>query len=64
MKSAAEVAELFRDGFANLKHLDPEDVDLIVLGITGSLRQLRPEQFGCMSKLPPPGPIFDPRKAE
>jgi len=64
VKSAAEVAEQFRASFADLSHLDPDDVDLIVLGISGHLRQLRPEQFGCMSKLPPPGPIFDPRKAE
>ena len=59
---AAEVAELFRAAFVGLASLDPSEVDDIVLAVVGHLRQLRPEQFGCLSKLPAPGePIRDPR---
>lgn len=59
---AAAVAEMFRAGFAALERVDPHEVDEIVLAVVGHLRQLRPEQFGCLSKLPPPSePIRDPR---
>ncbi|MCX5743921.1 MAG: hypothetical protein NT062_15635 [Proteobacteria bacterium] len=62
MKTPAELAEQFRAGFAAMERMDPDDVDRLVGAITGHLRQLRSEQFGCMSKLPPPGaPIRDPR---
>ena len=59
---AAAVAEVFRSGFSSLEKCDPADVDTIVLAVIGHLRQLRPEQFGCLSRLPPPGEtIRDPR---
>lgn len=59
---ALAVTEVFRSGFAAIDKLDPDDVDQIVLAVVGHLRQLRPEQFGCLSKLPPPGEaIRDPR---
>jgi hypothetical protein len=59
---ALAVTEIFRSGFASIDKLDPDDVDQIVLAVVGHLRQLRPEQFGCLSKLPPPGELIrDPR---
>lgn len=58
---AAAVKELFRTAFAGMEKMQPGEVDEIVLAVIGHLRQLRPEQFGCLSKLPPPGPIKDPR---
>lgn len=55
--------ELFRVAFAGMDKLDPSDVDDIVLAVVGHLRQLRPEQFGCLSRLPDPTEtIRDPRK--
>jgi len=62
MSARAAVVEVFRRAFAALETLDPADVDEVVLAVVGHLRQLRPEQFGCMSRLPPPTePIRDPR---
>ena len=59
---AAAIVELFRSAFAGMDKLDPSDVDTIVLAVVGHLRQLRPEQFGCLSSLPAPTePIRDPR---
>jgi hypothetical protein len=59
---AAAIAELFGVAFAGLDKLDPADVDEIVPAVVGHLRQLRPEQFGCLATLPPPSePIRDPR---
>lgn len=60
--SRASVAEQFRVAFANLAQLDPADIDGVVLAVIGHLRQLRPEQFGCLSLLPKPEErIADPR---
>lgn len=59
---ASAIAEVFRTGFAAVPSLDPADVDELVLAIVGHLRQLRPEQFGCLSTLPvPTEPVRDPR---
>ncbi|MCX5744080.1 MAG: hypothetical protein NT062_16445 [Proteobacteria bacterium] len=63
MKSREDaITEMFRAGFDALDKLDPDAVDRITRAIEGSLRQLRPEQFGALSRLPDPeGPIVDPR---
>ena len=62
MTSVAAVTEQFRTAFAGVPELDPADVDAIVLAVVGHLRQLRPEQFGCLSQLPAPeAPVRDPR---
>jgi hypothetical protein len=57
---AAAIAEMFRVAFAGMDKLDPADVNEIVLAVVRHLRQLRPEQFACLSELPPP---YEPIRA-